>query len=98
MQLAMFWALKMIVQMEYAMKGKFQTVALDFRITSQVFPFSRKCKCGEKTKKTKKSKKTKKTQNTKKTNHPVSVKCIEDAICDVFGTEDDCPDGVCYEG
>ena len=82
----------MIVQMEYAMKGKFQTVALDFRITSQVFPFSRKCKCGEKTKKTKKSKKT------KETNKPVPVKCIEDAICDVFGTEDDCPDGVCYEG
>ena len=50
------------------------------------------CKCGKKTKKTKKSKKT------KKTNKPVPVKCIEDATCDVLGTEDDCPDGICYEG
>ena len=39
MPLVMFWALKMIVQMEFAMKGKFQTVALDFRIISQVFFF-----------------------------------------------------------
>ena len=29
----------MIVQMEFAMKGKFQTCALDFRIILQVFPF-----------------------------------------------------------
>ena len=50
------------------------------------------CKCGKKTKKTKKSKKT------KKTNKPVPVKCIEDATCDVLGSENDCPDGICYEG
>ena len=25
-------------------------------------------------------------------------KCIEGATCDVFGTTDDCPDGVCYKG
>ena len=29
----------MIVQMEFAMKGKFQTTALDFRIISQVVLF-----------------------------------------------------------
>ena len=85
----------MIVQMEFALKGKFQTVALDFRIISQVFPFSRKCKCVKKTKKTRKTKKTKKT---KKANKPVPVNCIEDATCDVLGKEDDCPDGICYEG
>ena len=79
----------MIVQMEFALKGKFQTVALDFRIISQVFHFSRKCKCVKKTKKTKK---------TKKANKPDPVKCIEDATCDVLGKEDDCPDGICYEG
>ena len=50
------------------------------------------CKCGKKTKKSKKSKKT------QKTNKPVPVKCIEDAICDVLGTEDDCPDGICFKG
>ena len=50
------------------------------------------CKCDKKTKKTKKSKKT------KKTNKPVPVKCIEDATCAVLGTEDDCPDGICFEG
>ena len=91
----------MIVQMEFALKGKFQTVALDFRIISQVFPFSRKCKCVKKTKKTKTTKKTKKAKNTKKNkkaNKPVPVKCIEDATCDVLGKEDDCPDGICYEG
>ena len=24
--------------------------------------------------------------------------CIEDDTCDVLGTKNDCPDGVCYEG
>ena len=98
MQIAMYWALKMIVQMEFALKGKFQTVALDFRIISQLFPFSRKCKCVKKTKKTKKTKKSKKTKKTKKANKHAPIKCIEDATCDVLGTEDDCPDGICYEG
>ena len=68
------------------MKGDFETIVLYFRIISQVFPLPRKCKCGNKTKKT------------KKTNQNVPVKCIEDATCDVLGTEDDCPDGICYEG
>ena len=68
------------------MKGDFETIVLYFRIISQVFPFPRKCNCGNKTKKT------------KKTNQPVPVKCIEDATCDVLGTEDDCPDGICFEG
>ena len=83
---------------------------LDLRIISQVFSYSRKCKCAKKTKRSKKTKKTKKTNNTKKTkktkktketkktNKPVPVKCIEDATCDVLSTEDDCPDGICYEG
>ena len=31
-------------------------------------------------------------------NKPAPEKCIEDVTCDVLGTEDDCPDGVCYEG
>ena len=74
------------------MKGDFETIVLDFRIISQVFPFPRKCKCGNETKKTKK------TIKTKKTNQSVPVKCIEDATCDVLGTEDDCPDGICFEG
>ena len=25
-------------------------------------------------------------------------KCIKDATCDVLGTKNDCPDGVCYKG
>ena len=25
-------------------------------------------------------------------------KCIQDATCDVLGTTNECPDGVCYEG
>ena len=29
---------------------------------------------------------------------PVPEKCIEDSTCDVLGTEDECPNGVCYEG
>ena len=48
--------------------------------------------------KTKKSKKSKKTKKTKKANKPAPIKCIEDATCDVLGKEDDCPDGICYEG
>jgi hypothetical protein len=28
----------------------------------------------------------------------VPEKCIEDSTCDVLGTEDECPNGVCYEG
>jgi hypothetical protein len=51
----------------------------------------------KKTKKTKYIKETKNTKKTKKTNKPVPGKCIEDATCDVLGTEDDCPDGVCFD-
>ena len=25
-------------------------------------------------------------------------KCIEDATCDVLGTKNDCPDGICFKG
>ena len=25
-------------------------------------------------------------------------KCVEDATCDVLGTKNECPNGVCYDG
>ena len=38
----MFWALKMIAQMEFVTKGDFETVALDFRIILWVFSIFQK--------------------------------------------------------
>jgi hypothetical protein len=88
----------MIVPMEFVMKGDFETIGLDFRIISEGFLFSRKCKCTKNTENAKSTNKTQKIHKTHKTHKPVPEKCIEDATCDVLGTEDDCLDGVCYEG